>query len=212
VYGTSAKLIGRFQVADLVLGGENKIAGFLKDGSYPPMTILIGRVRKYWKEYLSQEKWKAKLTPKIFKTEQEAINAGFTTQWDNSGPVGKGPEVSGAMDMHLLIKKPKDLICSLFWVLDGEDAYAPARWFIDKKAYTRVSSVLFPLAAQLRQQNKKSLLPLLFDLSVRLDNAKPEPYLREAGLTPKSLLDKLEPLFAKDPIQNTDSETQEFQE
>lgn len=128
VYGTS-KIIDQFNVGDLVLGKEHCLAG-----KNEPLNLVILGANVYWKEYLSQEAYAAKVTPREFRTEAEVLKAGGTTTWIN----GQGPTFAKAGVFKLLIEQPEGIECSEFGIELGDKKYALANWHLDKKAYQSV--------------------------------------------------------------------------
>lgn len=116
-----------FNPGDLVLAGEHLITA--KGGK---LSAVIISANIYWKEYLSQEAFQNNQRPRIFRSDKEAEAAGLTTRWSADG---HGPQCSPALELRLLIEKPKDLVCGLFGLeIDGKQ-FAPALMSLDKKAY-----------------------------------------------------------------------------
>lgn len=127
-YGVGG-LAEKFVPGDLVINGEYLIAH-----KGEKITVVVLGASLYWKEYLSQEAFKAQMKPRIFMTDREVRAAGGTTEWAN----GVGPTFSRAGTFRLLIEKPEKLECELFGItLDGKQ-YAPAEWHLDKGAYASV--------------------------------------------------------------------------
>ena len=128
VYGTS-KIIETFNVGDLVLGKENLLVS-----KGEPLNLVILGLNVYWKEYLSQEAFAAKIKPREFRSKAEVLAAGGTVEWIN----GNGPTFAQAGLFKLLIEKPEGVECSDFGIeLDGRK-FAVANWHLDKKGYQSV--------------------------------------------------------------------------
>jgi hypothetical protein len=158
-YGVGG-LAENYSLGDLVLGGENLLVH--KD---TPLELVILRAFVYWKEYLSNEDFKAKIRPRTFATEADVHKAGLTTTWTR-GPDGtdQGPQCNRAMRMDLIIEQPKDVVCGLFGVeLEGK-LYAPARFAVDKTAYRKLAPVIVA-SAKYRLQPKGGLYVGRFQLT-----------------------------------------------
>lgn len=142
VHGTSKIVAQGYNPGDIVL---DKTQLLVKKGD--PLEIVILNARTYWKQWLSQEAYKAQVQATTFNTEAEVIANGGTTTWDNSDPnPGKGvpPTHSLAVTLSLLVRRPKDTICAMFGqdiLGDGFD-YAPAQIAFDKTAYKAIMPVI----------------------------------------------------------------------
>lgn len=134
VHGTSKELIERFNAGDLVLKKEHCVA---KKGESVQAILLA--IDQYQKQRLTQEQWAAGVTPRTFKTKQEAADAGLCTVWDDAK--GLKPEVGPAMDVVLLLRRNEGVSDALFGVdLGIEDGGKPTEWgfallSLDKTAY-----------------------------------------------------------------------------
>ncbi len=132
VHGTSKELIERFNAGDLVLKKEYCVCP--KGGRVQAILLAIDQ---YKKQRLTQEQWAAGETPRTFKTNQEAKEAGFRTEWE--GDVG--PEVGPAMDIVLLLRRNEGVSDALFGVDIGiEDGGKQTDWgfallSLDKTGY-----------------------------------------------------------------------------
>lgn len=126
-YGVG-KLAENFNPGDLVLAREYCLAS---RGDKPGLEVIILNLTQFQKEYLSREAFTAGERPRVFATKQEASAAGLQTEWI----AGRGPEVSPACEMTLLIRKPDDVSCDIFALnMDGGE-WAIARCGLDKTAY-----------------------------------------------------------------------------
>lgn len=118
----------KFNPGDLVLAKENLVC---PKGS--ALEVVILKVDQYLKQRLTNDEWNAGIRPQTFKTKEDAKAAGFRTEWENN----VGPDVSPAMDIGLLIRKPTDVVCALFGIDSIDDhAYALAILSLDKTAYS----------------------------------------------------------------------------
>lgn len=156
-------LAATFNPGDLVLGGDTLL---VHKGE--PLKLIVLSAVQYWKEYPTQEMREARIMPRVFATAAEVQAAGGTTEWIN----GVGPTYSRAMDLNLLILKPKDIVSGLFGVkLDATDAeYAPAIFSVDKTAYQKVGTKIQTAANfSLRE---RGLLSGLWQLSTTSEKKK----------------------------------------
>jgi len=175
-YGVG-KLVESFNPGDLVLNGDSMLVK-----KQEPLQVVIISAFEYWKEYLDSEMYKANMTPRVFRTEKEVLDIGETTQWVNK-PVKKAPTFSKAMDLKLLIRKPKDLICGMFGLEFGGHEYAPAIYTADKTAFKRIGPAV-NMAANFTFRNRKvdgidvGLLGGLFTLRTTIEDAKVHPNLK----------------------------------
>jgi hypothetical protein len=116
-----------FNPGDLVLHKE-----YLVCPKGKKLDIVILKIEQYLKQRVSNDDWQAGVRPSTFATKADAQAAGLRTDWEN----GMGPDVSPAMDMNILIRKPADVVCGLFGIDIGDDhEYAIARLSSDKTAY-----------------------------------------------------------------------------
>lgn len=169
-----------------VLGGEYALAG----KSEPLQVIIIGGHR-YWKEYLPFSNEGPQ--PRIFATAQEVQEAGGTTEWVN----GVGPTFSRAIELKMLIRKPKGLLCALFGIEIGEHEYAPAQWYVDKTAYRRINPTI--QSAESFSLRKRGLSSGVFEIATKSDkvngNVVVVPTIRLAGHLSDGELEELKGLF-----------------
>jgi len=156
-YGVGG-LAENFQPGDLVLAQDNLL---VHKGE--PLQLIVCSAVAYWKEYLSREQFASGTRPRTFMTEAEVRTNGGTTTWVGD----KGPSFSKAMDLKMLIRKPKDLVCGLFGLTLSGVEYAPAVWSVDKSAYRRVSPVI--LSAAMFALKAKGLLSGLFELKTQTE-------------------------------------------
>jgi len=127
VHGTSQSA-STFNAGDLVLAKENLVCPRGKT-----IDVVILNIRQYQRQRVNNEDWKAGVRPAEFDTVKQAKEAGFQTEWVN----GVGPEVSPAMDLVLLLRKPKDIVCGLFGIDIGDgNEYAICQMTADKTGYT----------------------------------------------------------------------------
>lgn len=134
VHGTSQELVQHFNAGDLVLKKEHCVC---KKGDR--LQAILIAIDQYQKERLTQEQWAARVTPRTFKTKQEAADAGLCVVWDDRK--GLKPEVGPAMDIIMLIRRNEGVSDALFGVdLGIEDGGKPTEWgfallSLDKTAY-----------------------------------------------------------------------------
>jgi hypothetical protein len=116
-----------FNPGDLVLQKE-----YLVCPKGEKLDVIILNIEQFFKQRISNEDWQAGVRPEIFPTKAAAQAAGLQTEWDND----VGPDVSPAMDLVLLIRKPEDVVCGLFGIDIGDgQEYAIAKMSSDKTAY-----------------------------------------------------------------------------
>lgn len=116
-----------FNPGDLILQKEYLVCPKGKS-----VDIIILNLDQYFKQRVSNDDWQAGIRPQTFKTKADAKAAGLRTDWEN----GMGPDVSPAMDLNVLIRKPDDVVCGLFGINIGDEhEYAIARLSSDKTAY-----------------------------------------------------------------------------
>jgi hypothetical protein len=154
-YGVGG-LAENFNPGDLVLAGENLL---VKKGE--PLTVILVAVTQYWKQYLSSEQYNSGVRPASYLTEAEVMANGGTTKWVNN----VGPTFNRAMNLKMLIAKPKDVICGLFGIPVGDTEYAPAVMDVDKTAYKRIGPTV--LGAASFSLKTRGLLSGKFELSTR---------------------------------------------
>ena len=134
-YGVG-KLSEKFNQGDLVLDDIYLVA---KRGE--PVVVTIASVQVYWKQYLDNAARQAGQNPKTYGSKAEAKAAGEIVDWPPRGSDGPKPTVSPAGLYQLLIQRPQGLQCPLFGFECGAHpdgtpiVWAPARWFLDKKAH-----------------------------------------------------------------------------
>lgn len=153
---------------DLVLGKENLLCH-----KSEPLNMIVLATYTYWKEYGTPEMNAQGLRPRAFATEKEVLANGGTTQW---GPPGSPkPTFSKAIDLKILIRKPKDLVCGLFGTLLADDGfeYAPAIWTADKKAYGRVGPTI--ISNKNFALRTRGLISGLFELRVNIETTGNNP-------------------------------------
>lgn len=141
VQGTS-RIVAMFPQGSFVLGQQSLVAEKDKE-----MRIIILSAFQYWKEWLPKELASTGVTPRSYKTLQEAKADHLTDAWDNTVVPPVAPTVSLAMDMNVLIEKPDGLVCSQFCIDLAGKSYAAARWSVDKMAYRRCASTVLTAAA-----------------------------------------------------------------
>lgn len=136
-YGVG-KLSEKFNPGDVILSDDSRLVG-----KGEPLNFVVVGLHQYWKEYLSNELYQSGARPRTFETEAEVWKAGGTTAWVGDDK----PSFSKAMDLKLLVERPKDLICGLFGIELGGKVFAPAIWYLDKSGYKRVSKVVLGAAS-----------------------------------------------------------------
>lgn len=189
-YGVG-RLAESFNPGDLVLGEDNLL---VKKGE--PLDVIILNARQYWKQYLSQAEFQAKMTPAVYLTEEEVLANGGTTAWQNN----VGPTFNRALHMKLLIKQPKDIVCGLFGVELGEEGvtYAPAVWDVDKSAYRRIAPIV--LSAAQFSLRAKGLLYGIFQITTRSekinDNITIVPGIKLTGYNSDAVVNAIKAIFA----------------
>lgn len=183
-----------FNPGDVVLGGDNLL---VHKGE--PLELIVLSARQYWKEYLGGEKYDRSHIPVTYATEQDVLRAGGTTRWEN----GVGPSFNQAMELKLLIKQPKDVICGLFGIPLGDATYAPAVWDVDKSAYRRVGPTV--LTAARFSLRARGLLSGIFTLLTKTekinDNNTIVPNFRMTGHNSDEVVEAIKVLFADTPDQ-----------
>jgi len=116
-----------FNPGDLVLAKENLVCAKGKT-----IDVIILNVEQYLKQRVSNDDWNAGIRPQTFADKAEAAAAGLQTEWINN----VGPDVSPAMDLTLLLRKPADLVCGLFGIDIGDgNEYAICKLTADKSGY-----------------------------------------------------------------------------
>lgn len=140
VHGTSKDLLEKFNQGDLVLSKDFAAA---RKGEAMP-AIILG-IDQFWKERVTQDQWNDGRRPRIFRNKEEAREAGLRVDWE--GDIG--PDAGPAMDVLLLIRKPKDRECGLYGVDIGiMDGGNPTEWAIclmsfDKTGYRVMANDTF---------------------------------------------------------------------
>jgi hypothetical protein len=127
-----------FNPGDLVLAKENLVCPKGKT-----IDVIILNQVQYAKQRVSNDDWSAGIRPQTFFGEpgsrrqleeafEKARAAGFSTAWVGNA----GPDVSPALDLTLLLRKPDDLVCGLFGIDIGDgNEYAICKFTADKGAY-----------------------------------------------------------------------------
>lgn len=191
VYGVG-KLSAEFNPGSFVLAGENLLVQ-----KNEPLNVIILQATQYWKEYTTKEMFDNGQLPRSFTTAAEVHEAGGTTEWN--GPVG--PTFKRAMQLKMLIEQPANVICGLFGVTIGDTKYAPAKWDVDKSAYTRIGPVVnsaarFTLA-------EKGLLGAVFELRTKSETSKKSgnvvvvPTIKIARFNTDETIAEIKALFAQ---------------
>jgi hypothetical protein len=121
---------GKYRPGDLVLAKDHLLAH-----AGEPLRAIVWQFKEYYKEYMP--KYVPGVIAKTFWSPAEAHAAGFTTERD---PITNAlPTAPIAMLWFLLIEKPKDLLCELFCIREGDREYAPAKMAVERSAYYSVS-------------------------------------------------------------------------
>lgn len=196
-YGVGS-LASDFNQGDLVLNGEHRLVG-----KSEPLEMIVLSGFGYWKEWLSGEQFDAGLTPRTFANKDEVLESGGTYDWDQKdkdGNVVHRPTFSQAMDLKLLIRKPKDLMCGVFGdILDDGHEYAPAIWSVDKQAYKRVGPIV--IQAQSFSLRDKGLLGGVFEAQIEISQKGARtstlPKFRLSGYNSDEVIEKIKMLFSK---------------
>jgi hypothetical protein len=187
-YGVGA-LAENFTPGDIVLADDNCLAHKEED-----IDVIFLNVTQYWKEYLSNDDFKAGIRPRTFMSAAEVHNAGGSTKWIN----GVGPSFMRAMCLKMLIKKPDDLVCGLFGIpIDGAE-YAVAVWDIDKSAYKSAGPVI--LSASQFSLRERGLLAGKFTMHTHMDKKKtgnivPIPMIKLAGYNSDEVIAEIKAVF-----------------
>jgi hypothetical protein len=154
---------GNFKGGDLVLGGED---GALICSVGESVNMVIVSYREFWKEYVDSARWTAGDRPQVFSSEQDAIDAGFTTKYD---PVTRQlPTAPLGMTWLMLIEKPEEIESAYFCIGANDKQYAPAYFAVEKGAYMSVKD---PFGMAVRFQ-PRPLETIVWDLSVGQRTAK----------------------------------------
>jgi hypothetical protein len=127
-----------FAPGSLVLGKENLIASPPKPNTTgEALKVIILKYQTYFKEYA----YVKGVQSKVFATAAEAHAAGFTTEYNPiTGQQASAPE---AMTWLMLIEKPANVMCELFFLTVGEKQYAPAFFGVDKTSFRTVKDTFF---------------------------------------------------------------------
>jgi hypothetical protein len=183
-------LAGIFNPGDIVLDKEHKLAE--KKGR--PLDIIILNTNTYWKEHINYASGGGAYKPRVFANEGEVRAAGLSTEYTEDR---MAPRAARAMTLRILIKKPADVSCAYFAVELGGSLWAPARWAVDKTAYTKVSAKLDPVVGFALRN--KSLLhgswQLSTDTEKRGTNTVVVPVLKYVGATQQAVVDDVLNLF-----------------
>lgn len=103
------------------------------------LKCIIWADQMYYKEY----KFTKGVQPQVFDTAAEAHAAGFTTEYD---PIKRAmPSAPPAMTWLMLIEKPADLVCDLFFLEVRGRKYAPCYFGVDKSAFRAVKDNYFTI-------------------------------------------------------------------
>lgn len=132
VHGTSKIVTEGYNPGDIVL---DKSQLLVKRNE--PLEVVILKVRTYWKEWVSGERFQQGDRGTVFATAAEVADYGGTTTWNNNTSPATKPTHSLAATVSMLVRRPKDVICGMFGediLGDGFD-YAPAQIGFDKTAY-----------------------------------------------------------------------------
>lgn len=122
--GEAAEL---FNPGDLILAKEHLICP-----KGQKIETIILNISQYYKERVSNDAWMAGERPRIFKTLEEAEDVGLRTAWENN----IGPDVSRAMNLTLMLRKPEGMNSGMFGIDIGDGhSYALAMFTSDKTAY-----------------------------------------------------------------------------
>ena len=162
VYGPGiGKLSNDFDARDLVLQGKYCVA---KKGD--KLTAIFLNAKQYVKEYLSKEDFNEGKVAATFPNLAAAAAAGMQTSWGPRGSDMK-PNVSSAMDVTLLIRKPEKNDCPLFSINIGDGfEYAICLLSLDKGAYKTFINDVGPIInGKLRQGLHHGLWQLFTDVS-----------------------------------------------
>jgi hypothetical protein len=128
-----------FAPGSLVLGKENVIAqpAGPKCPAGEALKVIVLKYQTYYKEY----EYHKGVPSKTFNTAAEAHAAGFTTEYN--AVTGQQPSCPPAMTWLMLIEKPKDLLCELFFLDVMGKQYAPCFFGVDKMAFRAVKDTFF---------------------------------------------------------------------
>lgn len=136
-YGVG-KLAASYNPGDLVLDDQ-----YLIVSKGEPLTLVVGGMFVFWKEYQTPAMWEAQIKPRVFSNEKAVLQIGGTTVWRPGAP----PSFSKAAEIRMLIAKPESIVCSHFGiVLDGKE-YAAARWAVDKTCFRTVAIPILQAAS-----------------------------------------------------------------
>lgn len=155
---------GKFLPGSLVLGKEYLVA---KAGEH--LSVVVWDYITFFKEYLTAANRTPGVLPRTFLSAAEAHKAGLTTE---TNPVTRAlPTAPMAMTWVVLIEKPKDLMCDLFFLGVGGKQYAPAKMGIDKSAFLSVKNSFF-MAAQYTTKAFGGIRAMKWDLWTRQYEAR----------------------------------------
>lgn len=210
VYGPGiGKLSEDFDARDLVLNGKYCVAK--KDDR---LTAIFLNVAQYVKEYMTRDDFTEGKTPATFANMAEAKAAGFQTNW---GPRGSGikPEVSRAMDITMLIRKPEGSDCPLFSINIGDEhEYALCLLSVDKGAYsTLINDVGMIINAKLKAGVHHGLWEVRTDVSKPNKDGNRYQNIRAdfKGLIDPKIAEGIVDALAV-PVNDTDDDPDAFQD
>jgi len=163
-YGVG-KLAVKFSQGDLILDETYRLVG--KD---EPLIITFASEVVYWKEYLTKAQKDAdpNRKSKVYASKQAAKDAGEIVDWPPRGMDGPKPTASKAGVFQMLIQKPEKLECALFCYPLGGTLWAPARGFLDKKAFQIVDAEILRALQFMGPTRKGGLAALKFEIRTKV--------------------------------------------
>ncbi len=210
VYGPGiGTLSAEFDARDLVLAGK-----YCVSKKNDRLTAIFLNIKQFVKEWMDGEAFAEKRTPATFANMAEAAAAGFQTNW---GPRGSGikPNVSRAMEITMLIRKPEGSDCPLFSINIGDEhEYALCLLSVDKGAYKTLINDIGLIA---NSQLKAGLHNGLWE--VRTDVSKPNHEGRQFQNIRADFKGLIDPKIAEGivdalavPVNDTDDDPDAFQD
>jgi hypothetical protein len=115
----TGELVDQFGAGSFVLNKELKVG----NGKDKPVNITILGIRKHYEELVP---FGSEETPQLFDTKEQAVAAGFSTEWDAKKRVG------AVLTCRSLVEVP-DQDFSMYEF--GGKFYAEATWVLHKTAY-----------------------------------------------------------------------------